>query len=63
MFNNRGFYLKAIDYLEKSLELDKDSEYAHKRLASSIKLRDEEREKVRNSCKNGRKLIREFKQE
>jgi tetratricopeptide (TPR) repeat protein len=45
LFNNRGLHCEGIKYLEKAIELEPESEYAHKRLAAAIKMRGEEREK------------------
>lgn len=60
LLKNRGFYSEAIKSLKKGLELDDESEYAHDRLANSIKSKDEEHEKYTKQCKEGRKLIRDF---
>lgn len=45
LYKNQGFYTKGIRSLKKAVVLEPDSEYAHNRLALSIKLRDEEDEK------------------
>lgn len=63
MFKNKGFYSEAIDYLEKGILLNKESSYAHDRLSTSIKLRDEETAKINEKESEGRKLVREFKVE
>ncbi|MBR9833466.1 DNA-binding protein [bacterium] len=60
MLKNRGFYSEGIKYLEKSIELNKGSEYAHDRLATSLKLKEEERKKASETFKVGRRKIREF---
>lgn len=60
LLKNRGFYSEAIKSLKKSLELDDESEYAHDRLSTSIKSKEEENEKYANECKEGRKLLRSF---
>ncbi|MCR9833246.1 TIR domain-containing protein [Vibrio parahaemolyticus] len=58
MLNNKGFYTEAKEWLEKGLKLDSSSEYAHKRLASTIKNRTDELKKFSELCKEGRLLIR-----
>lgn len=60
IFNNKGFHSEAIKYLEKGLKLNSDDEYAHDRLASAIKLRDEEKLKVESSFNAGRRSIRDY---
>jgi tetratricopeptide (TPR) repeat protein len=63
MLKNKGFYTESIKYFEKGIELDKKSDYAHSRLASSLKLKEKESKKVQISIKLGKKKIREYKQE
>ncbi len=63
MLNNKGFFQEAIKYLNEGLEIDKNSEYTHNRLASAIKNKESEKEKIQVVCKEGRQLIREFKEE
>lgn len=58
MLNNKGFYTDAIEWLEKGIALDGSSEYAHSRLASSIKNQSDEFEQFQQVCKEGRMLIR-----
>lgn len=58
MLNNKGFYSDAIDWLNKGLNIDKDSQYAHDRLSSALKSKEKENEKFNDYCKEGRKLIR-----
>lgn len=60
MLKNKGFYTESIQWLQKGIELDSASEYAHDRLAGAIKSKQEENEKLRNLCKEGRKLIRTY---
>jgi Predicted nucleotide-binding protein containing TIR -like domain len=60
MFKNKGFYTEGIKYLEKGLELNKNSDYAHDRLATSIKLREEESVKAKQIAADGRKSLRQF---
>lgn len=63
MLKNKGFYTEGIQYLEKGLALNKNSNFAHDRLATSIKLREEEQTKIKEKEAEGRKLIRLFKLE
>lgn len=44
--NNKGFYPQAIRHLKKGIELYPESVYAHERLASAMKLDEEERKKA-----------------
>lgn len=60
ILNNKGFYSEAIKYLNQGLEIKKDYEYAHDRLASAMKKRDDEKEKVKITCESGRKSLREY---
>ncbi|HEY4874091.1 MAG TPA: hypothetical protein VIH86_00835 [Puia sp.] len=60
MLKNKGFYSEGIKYLEKGLEIDKNSDYAHDRLATSIKLRQEEQGKVEDKAKEGGMLLWQF---
>lgn len=60
LFNSKGFYTEAITYLKKGLEIESSSQYAHGRLASSLKNKDEEQDKLHKLCKEGRVLIRKF---
>jgi tetratricopeptide (TPR) repeat protein len=58
LLKHKGFYSEAIKSLKKSLELNDESEYAHDRLATALKSKEEENEKYANECKEGRKLLR-----
>jgi predicted Zn-dependent protease len=58
MLKNRGFYSDAEEWLNKGLKLEPQSEYAHDRLAISIKERSEEQKKFQELCKEGRILLR-----
>lgn len=60
MLKNKGFYSDAIEYLEKGIELNKSSDYAHERLSTSIKFKQEELEKMNLLSAEGRKKIREY---
>lgn len=61
MFKNKGFYTEGIQHLEKSLIFNKNSDYAHDRLATALKLREEELVKVKEKETEGRKMVRQFK--
>lgn len=54
LFNNVDLYSNAINYLEMALEKNPKSEYAHNRLSSAIKKKDEESKKVTDFLKEGR---------
>ncbi|MCK4392276.1 nucleotide-binding protein [Candidatus Bipolaricaulota bacterium] len=56
LYKNRGFFHEGIDYLERALQTDPKYQYAHERLAASIKLRDEQLEKLSG-------IVREAKRE
>ncbi|MEO6720584.1 MAG: TIR domain-containing protein [Ferruginibacter sp.] len=60
MLKNKGFYTEGIEYLETALGLDKSSQYAHDRLASAIKSKNEEAEKATLLFDEGRKLLRQY---
>lgn len=47
LLTSRGLYTEAIDYLHKALKLNPESDYSHRRLASSIKSRDKELERLK----------------
>lgn len=55
--NNRGFYFKAIEYLNKTLSLEPNSKYAHDRLALAIKNKEEEDSKEKELLKKGRQAF------
>lgn len=60
MLKNKGFYTDSIKYLEKGIELNKKSDFAHDRLSTSLKLKEEELEKSKSIANNGRKMLREY---
>jgi predicted Zn-dependent protease len=60
IMNNKGFHTEGISWLNKGLDLERSSQYAHDRLAKAIKSQEEENKKYKNICKEGRKLIRDF---
>jgi hypothetical protein len=57
LIKNRGFYSEGIKYLRRGLELDDSSEYALDRLATSLKLKDDEYKEYLLLVKEGRKMI------
>ncbi|WP_019274867.1 nucleotide-binding protein [Vibrio coralliilyticus] len=59
MLNNKGFYSDAIEWLNKSVDMDRQSDYVHKRLASSIDNQKKEYKVYQGLVKEGRKLLRE----
>jgi tetratricopeptide (TPR) repeat protein len=61
MLNNKGFYSEAISWLNKGLEIEPLSQYAHDRLAKAIKSKDKESKKFSEICKEGKILLREYK--
>jgi len=63
ILNNRGLYTESIKYLEKGLEINKNSDYAHDRLSSAIKNREEENKKIDEKMKEGRKILRDYGKE
>lgn len=60
MFKNKGFYTESIEYFEKALAINSESEFAHDRMATAIKLRQSEKEEIEKSVKLGRKEIRNY---
>jgi len=60
ILNNKGLYTEAVKYLEKGIELNNSSEYAHNRLSSTIKNQEEEVKKVEIKRKEGLQKIRNF---
>ncbi len=62
MLKNKGFYSEAEDWLNKGLKLEPQSEYAHDRLAASIKSRNEEQKNFLSFCQEGRILLRKHTQ-
>ena len=54
LYNNIGLHEKAIHYLNSAIEKETSSKFAHERLASSIKKRDEETAKHSDLIKKGR---------
>lgn len=60
ILRHKGFYSEGIKSLKKALELDDESEYAHDRLASAIKSKEEEKKKYQKEYEEGRMLLRNF---
>lgn len=54
---NRGFYREAIENLQIALKLSPEYQYAHERLASSIKSRDEELETLSKIIKEAKEQL------
>jgi predicted Zn-dependent protease len=63
ILKNCGLYTEGIKYLEKGLEINKNSDYAHDRLSIAIKKREEENKKIEAKRKEGRKMLRDFGKE
>lgn len=57
LYKNRGFYIDSIEYFKLALEIDPESQYTHERLATSIKYRDEQVEKLSQIIKEARRDI------
>jgi tetratricopeptide (TPR) repeat protein len=57
---NKGFCTESIQYFEKGIELAKSSNYAHERLASAIKQKEEEEQKGLSLVREGRKQLRQY---
>ncbi len=51
LYNNRGFYSKAAEYLKEAIELDPDSDYAHHRLSLALENQEKENEKEKDILK------------
>jgi predicted Zn-dependent protease len=58
MMNNKGFYSEAIYWLNRGIEIENDSQYAHERLSNALKSKDEEQERFSKICKEGKRLLR-----
>jgi tetratricopeptide (TPR) repeat protein len=58
LLNYRGFHSEACDYLQKAITMNSDSDYAHDRLASSLKNKDEQLKEYRKKVAEGRRAIR-----
>ena len=54
---NRGFYREAIENLRIAIKLNPEYQYAHERLASSIKSRDEELETLSKIIKEAKEQL------
>lgn len=55
IYNNRGFYTQAAEYLNKALKINPKSDYSHDRIASALKNSKKETEKVTEVLANARK--------
>ena len=56
----RGLPSEAIKHLDRSIELNKSSDYAHDRLSRSIKLKDEEQKAMSKKRKEGLQKLRDM---
>ena len=54
LYNNRGLYGDAIQYLKKALARDPESQYAHERMASAMLLSQQENENYSKLLKEAR---------
>ncbi len=59
LFNNKGLANEAIPYLERALQIDAQSEYAHDRMSGAIKKRDEEYAEYKKRLVEGQAAIKE----
>lgn len=57
LYLNRGLFGPAIEKLERALELDPESEYAHDRLAKARKLKEQENEGFEELLASARRAI------
>lgn len=60
IYFGRGLPSEAIKHLDRSIELNKSSDYAHDRLSRSIKLRDEEQKSMSKKRKEGLQKLRDM---
>ncbi len=58
MLSHKGFHTEAIEWLKEGLEVEKESAYAHERLAFAIKSQKEELKKYNEACAEGKKMIK-----
>lgn len=58
LLNNQGFPSEACQYLQKAITINSGSEYAHDRLASSLKKKEEELKEYKKKITDGLKVIR-----
>lgn len=57
IYKNRGFFREAIPYFNQALTLNPGNEYAHKRLAQALEMRDEEEKKLSDICQQAARKI------
>ncbi|TRO12527.1 DNA-binding protein [Ectopseudomonas mendocina] len=57
MFNHKGFYNEAIEWLNKGLAIDSSSEYGHLRFAEALQSKTKERKTYDSAIKEGRLLL------
>jgi tetratricopeptide (TPR) repeat protein len=60
IFNSNNLYSESISWLQKGLKLNPESQYAHDRLSSAIKSKEEQHEKYKDIRKEGRILLRDM---
>lgn len=60
IYFSRGLPSEAIKHLDRSLELNKSSDYAHDRLSRSIKMKDEEQKSMLKKRKEGLQKLRDM---
>ncbi len=60
LFNNKELPTEAEKYLKISAKNDPDSQYAHNRLASALKKKEEEQKKFNKKVAEGLQMIRSF---
>lgn len=58
LYNSRGFYSQAIDFLKRARELDPNSPYGADRLARALRLHGEERQRARKIIQEHRRTAR-----
>lgn len=63
MLNNKDFYTEAIEYLNKGLKVEPESQYAHDRLSGAIKNKEKEDKEYQKLCKEGKILLRNYSNE
>jgi tetratricopeptide (TPR) repeat protein len=57
LFKNRGLYAEGIGFLKRALEIAPNDDYAHDRLATALKLQQEEVKKASKLLDEGRQAI------
>jgi tetratricopeptide (TPR) repeat protein len=57
ILKNQGFYAESIKYLQRALELESESQYAHKRLAEAQQLEEDETKKLESLLADAQKAL------